>query len=56
MKLENAITSSKKNSNKDIQIVDLELEEGASILFAPTGEQWRILTIDDEQIVFEKMP
>jgi len=41
---------------KDYQLIDFEVEEGASIVFTPTGEQWRITSVEKGKIVFERVP
>ena len=56
MKPEKNLPDTEKKLPEGIEIVDLNLEDGASIFFAPTGEQWRISTNQDGQVVFERLP
>ncbi len=45
-----------KKSDQELQFVDMELVEGDTILFTPTGEELRISSIEEERIVIERRP
>ena len=55
MKPKNNIPETDKDQAKNITVLDLDLEKGASILCAPTGEQWRISAVEPDKISFEKL-
>lgn len=55
MKRENLKISSTPDENNTKQILYFTLEEGTSIVFVPTGEQWRISILDDQNVAFEKL-
>ncbi len=56
MKRETVIPPSGKDVKNNITILDLNLEEGNPILCTPTGEKWRIVSVDSDKISFEKLP
>ncbi|MCH7479315.1 MAG: hypothetical protein IIA14_14595 [SAR324 cluster bacterium] len=55
MKRENLKISSTPDENNTKQTLYFTLEEGTSIVFDPTGEQWRISILDDQNVAFEKL-
>ena len=55
MKRENLKISSTPVENKSKQTLYFTLEEGTSIVYDPTGEQWRISILDDQNVAFEKL-
>ena len=55
MKSEKETAPTKGKTSKNITFLDLNLEDGASILQTPTGEEWRISAVDAEKISFEKI-
>lgn len=55
MEMESSITVPEKKNHPKMEIVDVNLEEGASILFTPTGEEWRIYSKEDGQVIFERL-
>ena len=55
MKAEKQTAPAKGKASKNIRFFELNLEEGASILQTPTGEEWRIAAVDSEKISFEKI-
>lgn len=55
MKRKTTQPATDKELDKNITIMELNLEEGASILHTPKGEQWRIAAVDAEKISFEKL-
>ena len=56
MKNESNFLGTSKEPEKELQMVNLEVEEGASIVFTPTGEQWRITSVEQGKIIFERIP
>ena len=56
MKNQSNYLGSVKDTEKELQLVNLDVEEGASIVFTPTGEQWRITSVEKGKIVFERIP
>ena len=48
-------TTKDKEAKEKLTVLDLNLDEGTSILCTPTGEQWRIASVDSEKISFEKI-
>jgi len=56
MKNESNYLGTGKDAERELQLIDLEVEEGASIVFTPTGEQWRITSVEHGKIVFERIP
>ena len=50
------ISKPRLETESEIQLVDMEIAEGESIVFTPTGEQWRITSVDDGKIIFERIP
>ena len=55
MKRENLKISSTPDENPTKQTLFYTLEEGTSIVYDPTGEQWRISILDDRNVAFEKL-
>jgi hypothetical protein len=55
MKAKNETATTKKDSPKNLTVLDLNLDDGVSILYTPTGEEWRISAVDGEKISFEKL-
>ncbi len=55
MKRENLKISSTPDENISKQTLYFTLEEGTSIVYDPTGEQWRISILDDRNVAFEKL-
>ncbi len=44
-----------KEPPKNFTVMELNLDDGASILHTPKGEQWRIASVDADKISFEKL-
>jgi hypothetical protein len=55
MKKQKTSTHSKPDINSGLTICDLDLDKDRPILCTPTGEQWRIASVDEEKISFEKI-
>lgn len=55
MKKQNVNPRSKRDTAEGMTICDLDLEKDEPILCTPAGEQWRIVSIDDDKISFEKL-
>ena len=55
MKKQNVNLRSKADAKDSMIICDLDLEKGEPILCTPAGEQWRIASVDEEKISFEKL-
>jgi hypothetical protein len=55
MKKENTSSRPESESRNNVTICEIDLEQGSPILCTPTGEQWRIASIDADKISFEKL-
>ena len=55
MKRERLRISSTPDEDTSKQTLYFTLEEGTSIVYDPTGEQWRISILDDQNVAFEKL-
>ncbi len=55
MKKENTSSRPESESRNNVTICDIDLEQGSPILCTPTGEKWRIASIDADKISFEKL-
>ena len=55
MKRESNIPPTEKDAKKNIAIFDLNLDKDNPVLCTPTGERWRIVSVDSEKISFEKI-
>ena len=55
MKQKTAQPATGKEVPKNLTVMELDLEDGASILHTPKGEQWRITAVDADKISFEKI-
>lgn len=55
MKKQKQNIRSRPDTKSELTICDLDLEKDTSILCTPAGEQWRIASVDEENISFEKL-
>ncbi|MCZ6472171.1 MAG: hypothetical protein O7A08_06315 [SAR324 cluster bacterium] len=55
MKRETVISPTGKDAKKNVAIFDLNLDKDNPILCTPTGERWRIVSVDSDKISFEKI-
>ena len=55
MKKQNLKIHSKPDPKSGLIICDLDLEKDSPILCTPAGEKWRIASVDEENISFEKI-
>lgn len=55
MKKQNLNIHSKPEPKSGLTICDLDLEKDKPILCTPDGEKWRIASVDEENISFEKI-
>lgn len=55
MKKQNINSLSKAQDKTAMTICDFDLEKDQPILCTPAGDQWRIVSVDDENISFEKL-
>ena len=55
MKKQKSNINSKPDIKSGLIICDLDLDKDRPILCTPAGEQWRIASVDEEKISFEKI-
>ena len=55
MKKQNINSLPKAQDKTGMTICDFDLEKDHPILCTPGGDQWRIVSVDDDKISFEKL-
>ncbi len=55
MKKQSIDSRSKAKDKTGMTICDLDLEKDEPILCTPAGDRWRIVSVDEEKISFEKL-
>ena len=55
MKKQTVNNLSQEKDKTGMTICELDLEQDEPILCTPAGDQWRIVSVDEEKISFEKL-